>query len=307
MFQKSTTVFFYSVSPVHMGAGSAVGVIDNPIQREKHSDHPMFAGSGLKGALRHSFATLGGDTNLINRLFGPDTNASDHAGAFSFGDAQLVVFPVRSLRGGFVYVTCPYALARLHRMLMLTDKAPNWVRPEAPKAGEGCTVLNDDLLADNALHLEVFQFTQNVSAKDALQKVAEWLAASSLPTCASHDYFREKLKNDLVLLSDEDFKYFVQNATTVEPHVCIDPDTGTAKGAGLFYTENLPPESLLVAPLMTSAERTPEKKRNGDTALDASAVLAKITSALANKGGLLQVGGDATTGRGLVVARVLEG
>lgn len=306
MFQKSTIVFFYSVSPVHMGAGSAVGVIDNPIQREKHSDHPMFAGSGLKGALRHSFETLGGDANLKNRLFGPDTNASDHAGAFSFGDAQLVVFPVRSLRGGFVYVTCPYALARLYRMLMLTDKAPNWVLPAAPKAGEGCTVLHDELLADTALHLEVFQFTQNDTAKKALQNVAEWLADNGLPSGASHDYFREKLKNDLVLLSNEDFKYFVQNATTVEPHVCIDPDTGTAKGTGLFYTENLPPESLLVAPLLSSAERTPEKKRNGDKALDASAVLAKITSALTNKGGLLQVGGNATTGRGLVVARVLE-
>lgn len=307
MFQKSTVVFFYSVSPVHMGAGSAVGVIDNPIQREKHSDHPMFAGSGLKGALRHSFATLGGDTNLIKRLFGPDTNASDHAGAFSFGDAQLVVFPVRSLRGGFVYVTCPYALARLHRMLILTGKAPDWVVPEAPKAGEGCTVLNGELLAGNSLHLEVFQFAQNDTARAALQKVAEWLADKCLPKDASHNYFREKLKSDLVLLADEDFKYFVQNATTVEPHVKIDETTGTAKDGRLFYTENLPPESLLVAPLMASAERTPKDKRNGEAAMDAGAVLGKITSALAMHDGLLQVGGDATIGRGLVVARVLEG
>ena len=306
MFKKSTVVFFYCVSPVHMGAGSAVGVIDNPIQREKHSDHPMFAGSGLKGALRHSFEALGGDANLKNRLFGPDTNASDHAGAFSFGDAQLVVFPVRSLRGGFVYVTCPYALARLHRMLMFTGKKPDWGVPKAPEAGEGCTAINPDLLADNALHLEVFQFTQNVSEKDALQKVAEWLATSSLPTCTSHDYFREKLKSDLVLLSDEDFKYFVQNATTVEPHVKIDETTGTAKDGGLFYTENLPPESLLVAPLMASDERTPAKKRNGETIMNAVAVLKEITSALAMNNSLLQIGGDATTGRGLVVARVLE-
>lgn len=307
MFQASRAVFFYCVSPVHMGAGSAVGVIDNPIQREKHSDHPMFAGSGLKGALRHSFVTLGGDVKLIDRLFGPDTKASDHAGAFSFGDAQLVVFPVRSLRGGFVYATCPYALARLHRLLTLTAKAPDWAVPEAPKSGEGCTVINDgELLADNALHLEVFQFTQNESAKDALQKVAQWLADMCLPKCASHDFFRKKLKNDLVLLSDEDFKYFVQNATTVEAHVRIEETTGTAKDGGLFYTENLPPESLLVAPLMASAERTPEKRRNGETVLDAGAVLGEITSVLAKKSGLMQVGGDATTGRGLVVVHVLE-
>jgi CRISPR-associated protein Cmr4 len=315
MFTECKAVFFYCVSPVHMGAGSAVGVIDNPIQREKHSDHPVFAGSGLKGALRHAYEHLVKPEerptakDMVNRIFGPDTNASDHAGAISFGDAQLVAFPIRSLRGGFVYATCPYALARLKRLLTVIGKgkAPDWSVPAAPAAGTGCTVLNDGLLANGSLHLEVFQFTHDAAAKDALTKIAAWLSSSGLPADDSNDYFRNKLETDLVLLSDEDFKYFVQNATIVEPHVCIDPETGTAKGTGLFYTENLPPESLLVAPLMASTERTPEKGRNGDRAMDAAAVLDKITNALHCNGGLLQVGGDATTGRGLVVAHVLNG
>lgn len=310
MFEKQTAVFLYSVSPVHMGAGSAVGVIDNPIQREKHSDHPVFAGSGIKGALRHSFVLLGGDQNLMGAIFGPESGKSGtsdlHAGAISFGDAQLVAFPVRSLRGGYVYATCPYALARLHRLLLLTGHAPEWSVPTAPQPGEGATVLNGELLAGDALHLEVFQFNQNAAAQDALNEVAQWLANNALPAGDSHVYFREKLTKDLVLLSDEDFKYFVQNATTVEPHVRIDDATGTADGGGLFYTENLPPEALLIAPLLASAERTPKDKRKGE-GLDAQTVLHKVQAALENRNGLLQIGGDATTGRGLVIARVLEG
>ena len=35
-----------------MGAGQAVGAINNPIQREVHTSHPLIAGSGLKGAVR---------------------------------------------------------------------------------------------------------------------------------------------------------------------------------------------------------------------------------------------------------------
>ena len=50
MFEKRAAVFLYALSPVHMGAGSAIGVIDNPIQRERHTNHPCFAGSGIKGA-----------------------------------------------------------------------------------------------------------------------------------------------------------------------------------------------------------------------------------------------------------------
>lgn len=49
MFEATQLVFYYAVSPVHMGAGSAIGAIDSPIQREVHTKHPMFAGSGLKG------------------------------------------------------------------------------------------------------------------------------------------------------------------------------------------------------------------------------------------------------------------
>ena len=120
MFQKQAACFLYAVSPVHLGAGSAIGVIDNPIQRERHTGHPCFAGSGIKGAVRHGFEAIGGDKALIDRLFGPESGSSDlHAGAVSFGDAQLVAFPVRSLRNGYVYATCPQALGRAQRLLDL--------------------------------------------------------------------------------------------------------------------------------------------------------------------------------------------
>jgi CRISPR-associated protein Cmr4 len=81
--------------------------------------------------------------------------------------------------------------------------------------------------------------------------------------------------------------------------VRIDDKTGTADGGGLFYTENLPPESLLIAPLMCSRTRT------GKEDDEAESVMAKIKNLIDGK--LLQIGGDATTGRGLVVAKVWEG
>lgn len=127
MFQQHAALFLYAVSPVHMGAGQAIGVIDNPIQRERHTGHPCFAGSGIKGALRHNFEAIGGDPKLIAPLFGPESNSGElHAGAISFGDAQLVALPVRSLKGGYVYATCPQALARAQRLLTLSGAAASW-------------------------------------------------------------------------------------------------------------------------------------------------------------------------------------
>lgn len=297
MFQKQAVVFLYAVSPVHMGAGSAVGVIDNPIQRERHTQHPCFAGSGIKGAVRHAFEQLGGDRNFLNRLFGSEPgNPNLHPGAVSFGDAQLLAFPIRSLKGGYVYATCPLAIARAQRLMHLIGVKCDWKAP--PVADGECQLSNPSLLSDDKLHLEVFEYKAKLSQD--LATLGDDLAAQALPEGEGCAFFREKLKTDLVVLSDTDFGYFTQNATLVEPHVRIDDTTGTASSGGLFYTENLPPESLLLAPLLASQSRTGKK----DDEITAEEALIKVRLVLNGK--LVQIGGDATTGRGLVMTNVVE-
>ena len=61
------------------------------------------------------------------------------------------------------------------------------------------------------------------------------------------------------------------------------------------------PESLLVAPLLASQTRT-GKKEDSD---NAAGVMLKIRNVVDGK--LIQMGGDATIGRGLLVASVVEG
>jgi len=297
MFEKHAAVFLYAVSPIHMGAGQAVGVIDNPIQRERHTNHPCFAGSGIKGAVRHGFEALGGDKAIMDRLFGPDAGSGDlHAGAVSFGDAQLVALPVRSLKGGYVYATCPQALSRAQRLMNLIEIATAW--PALSVAEGACLLANPALLSGDKLHLEAFEYTAKVSQE--LPILSEDLAAKALPQGDAYAFFRDKLKTDLVVLSDSDFAYFAENAMLVEPHVRIDDKTGTASDGGLFYTENLPPESLLIAPMLVSKTRSGKGEEN-----PAAVVMEQIKPVLNGK--LLQIGGDATTGRGLVVANVVEG
>jgi len=307
MFEKHAAVFFYAVSPVHMGAGQAIGVIDNPIQRERHTGHPCFAGSGIKGAVRHGFTAIGGDEALLDRLFGPDAGSSSlHAGAVSFGDAQLVALPVRSLRGGYVYATCPQAISRAQRLLALIGVEVSW--PALPTVEEGrCLVANTGLLAERkingqsaqVLHLEAFEYEAQKTDSDPVRTIAKDLAAKALPGGDGYRFFRDKLTSDLVVLSDTDFGYFAQHAMLVEPHVRIDPNTGTAKDGGLFYTENLPPESLLIAPMLAS------KTRTGKEDNPAEVVMRQIKGVVDGK--LLQIGGDVTTGRGLVLVKMLEG
>ncbi len=304
MFEASQLVFYYAVSPVHMGAGSAIGAIDSPIQREVHTQHPMFAGSGLKGALRHHFNRAWPQT-LINRIFGPDSNASDFAGALSLSDAQLVALPVRSLKGGFAYVTSPLALARLHRLASQAGMVPSWVVPTVAenKAQTGSA----NLLQGKQLILEAFEFAAEVD--DKLTDISQWIATHAL-SGSGNSFFADKFKSDLVLLHDTDFAHFARHAMVVEPHVRIDDDSGTASDGGLFYVENLPPETLMVGLAQASIERFKKGSRSAESValLNAPEVLAKVFTGAGKTipgigGKLLQIGGDATTGRGLVLVQ----
>jgi len=310
MFQAIRPLFVYCVTPVHMGAGTAVGLIDNPIQRERHTEYPVFAGSGLKGAVRHRcWAMLdekerGRKENLLNRLFGPEAGGDTlHAGAVSFGDAQLVAFPVRCTKRAYVYATSPMALARVQRLLEMAGIETGWTLPEVQPGF--CRVVEDKGPADNGekLHLEAFEHTAIASAE--LRPIAEYIAEKALPEGSGYAYFSDKIKADLIVLPDEDFGYFVKHATVVEPHVRIDNDTGTAAKGGLFYTENLPPESLLLAPVMASAERSGKGGKSADEVLE---ILLDGGDGIDGiDGRLVQVGGDATTGRGQVVVKAAEG
>jgi CRISPR-associated protein Cmr4 len=298
MFQQQKALFVYCVSPVHMGAGTALGLIDNPIQRERHTEFPIIAGSGLKGALRHG---LGWSTGEIKAVFGPETSdSSEQAGAVSFGDAQLIAFPVRSPKRAFVYATSATALARAARLLNIAGIEVDW---KLTNVLEGkCQIVNPDLLAGENVALESFEFTAQVDQN--LRTVSEWLAQNALPDGAAYQFLRDKLRDDLVILSDADFTYFVRNATVVEPHVRIDDVSGTAQDGGLFYTENLPPESLLLAPVMASQER----KKGG---MNAEQVMELLMTGKGDGTGIdgrqIQVGGDATTGRGQVILKIVGG
>ncbi len=320
MYQRSALMFLYCVSPLHMGAGTALGAIDNPIQRERHTQHPMIVGSGIKGALRHhcqawTLQRKGTDEReaklereRLRLVFGPDTNqSSEHAGALSFADAQIVCFPVRSLTQTFVYATSATALARLQRLTALApsrDAVGFPKRAVAPPQQKGeAVILHDELLSNGQLVLEAFQFEKASKGVDELREVANWLAEHALPS--QPDYFAHKLRKHLVLLHDDWFNHFVQHATVVEPHVRINDVSGTADDGGLFYTENLPPESLLVSMAMASASRKPAGNGEGAPAevqpMDPEAVLGYLRDRVEGK--LVQLGGDATTGRGQVVMR----
>ena len=144
----SAILGLHAQTSLHPGSGTALGTVDLPVQRERHTLWPTIPGSALKGVLRdacrdHVKAEHGGDRAKANRenrrltaAFGPPTeSAAEHAGALSVTDARLLAFPVRSLKGVFAWVTCPAVLERLARPGPGPSVGPR--RVEDPPGQEG--------------------------------------------------------------------------------------------------------------------------------------------------------------------------
>lgn len=50
--QATAMLFLHAQTSLHPGSGTALGVVDLPIQRERHTQWPLIPGSALKGILR---------------------------------------------------------------------------------------------------------------------------------------------------------------------------------------------------------------------------------------------------------------
>lgn len=285
------SLFIHALTGLHPGSGTALGVVDLPVQRERHTGWPVIPASSLKGVLRDALRRKV-DNEAWIALFGPETErASDHAGALSFTDARILAFPVRSLRGVFAWVTCPAVLERFKRDLALAGVA-GWAGPLPTVAASEtmlCAATSPVLIGDKepkqAL-LEEFEFSRVGDA----EPVRTWIAGNA----GIDDDAKKRITSHLAILHDDDFGHFVQYATEVTARIGLDYEKRTVKKGALFYQEFLPPETLLYAVVMA------DDSRSKDWPSPAEQVLKKFRDNCPSR---LQIGADETIGKGLCLTR----
>lgn len=284
----NTLLFIHALTGLHPGSGTALGVVDLPVQRERHTHWPTIPGSSLKGVMRAECGDRQ-DENIL-AAFGPETgNASDHASAVAFSDARILAFPVRSLKGVFAWVTCKDVLTRLKRDLGLIGghfpTVPDIEKDHA--AGVG----NALIASDNRLMLEEFEFSRSDSN---VGKIADWIADHAVQDAGTV----ARLRSHLAVLHDDDFTHFVRNATEVVARVGLNADLKTVRKGALFYEEYLPPETLFYSLVLCSDSRRPDVQRSS----------ADILQWLCNNAPqTLQIGGGETVGKGFCAVRFDDG
>ncbi len=351
MYRKAHPLFLVCNTPTHVGSGSDLGVVDLPIQRERHTGFPKFEASSLKGSLREAFErkvdtktfkSIDAPDTIIHRLFGYDEGSLSEAekkilikhfqkekgkdkdgnplfedqniftGALGFTDARLLLFPVKSMKGVFAWVTCMRALKQFETDMQLAFKGFSIAGLNDRDLNEKDTYLfaaDSNLKISSAVNkivLEEFTFGISNELNGAVQieldgqktNLPDWLAEKLFGDDGS--YWSEKIKKDIVILPDDDFKDFVNLSTEIITRTKIDNNTGTVAQGALFTEEYLPAESIMYALALTAAEF--KEKDQGPMKED------EVFDFFKNQlPSVIQIGGNATLGKGIAGTKLLKG
>jgi CRISPR-associated protein Cmr4 len=307
MFREAEPFYILVETPLHAGSGSELGVVDLPIQRERHTGFPKIESSGLKGSIREVFEGLreiefdGKKVNedelkeAISLAFGPE-KGDEHAGSLGFTDARILLFPVKSAKGVFAWVTCPKVLDRFKKELELAkiENIPQ-IPPEDTVPDTDCS-----LLISGKIVLE--EYTFEMREDNTCKQLAEWLSNNVLPEDENYKYLKDKMKKDIVVLGDDEFCDFVTMSTEVIARTKIDSEKGTVVPGGLWYEEYLPPETVLyslalTSPVMVADDNKKEIFKADSPEKEAENVMNFFKSGIPK---VIQIGGNQTIGKGIV-------
>jgi len=264
---KRQRYLLMTTDPVHIGTGGyRLGRVDNSIVRETGTRVPKIPGTSLHGAARSYAAQLyetpeaagqtqdkvqEPDKNPVCYTFGYIKRSRDgdeektaaYSGIVNIFDAQVLLFPVRSMAGPVWVAT----LGRLKDAGFQVKKDGQDLGQE-PDFGEALlTWGRTDALNLGWLMVNVADKV-TVTAPDKWRNEEHWKA----------------VVDQIVLVQEALFSHVVNSNLEVRTSVAIDSERGTAEDKALFTYEALPRATFLTAEVVLDDYRS----ENGKWLLD---------------------------------------
>jgi CRISPR-associated protein Cmr4 len=335
MYKGSFLLSFYAETPVHMGVGGSISYVDLPVQRERHTSFPVLWGSGIKGVLRN-FACRKLSEEKVNTIFGPEKGEEEYSSCISITDAKILLYPVRSVRGVFAWITCPFVLKRfledLKAIKLNPDKENNNAQNQNDlvrnleellknlnKLEDNQIIIDnnksklvienqkiDNQKPENEKYIALEEFVFNVINKN--QEILESFISKLKQILPDNNLSENDLEKHLAI---DFFKDFVNYAVEIRTRIRIDQAKGTVEKGALFTEELIPSESIFYSLVFISEpkknnskskENNCESKENNSEKKENNIDFEKVKELLIEdlfKGDpLIQFGGDETTGKG---------
>lgn len=285
-----------TISSLHCGIGSGQGDIDLPVAKSPVTGLPHIPSSSLKGVVKDCFfnrSDIAQNSHAqLEELFGPEN--SDFASAVSFGDGTLLALPVRSYFGGFAYLSSPLVLGLLRQVLLRSGLKEI---PKIPEFGAHtqeqhykASIPENSLLEGGGIQDKVLLEEIDLLIEPSYQGLTQEWAELIGKIYFSDEEYRRVFHQRFIIADDNVLQFMAQTALPVDAHIAIDDKTGVVHKGALWYEESVPPETLFYGVIGVD---------NGNG--EAKSTEKELTQLLLDDSPTtIQIGGKATTGKGMV-------
>ncbi|MEM2094945.1 MAG: type III-B CRISPR module RAMP protein Cmr4 [Candidatus Bathyarchaeia archaeon] len=311
-YTQASVIMIQAISPLHVGIGRSVGVVDLPVQRDALGFPTIFA-SSLKGSLRAAFNRLMGEKDCTNIIFGPGEGIDEnyYAGAFNTLDAKLLLLPVRSLIGVYALVTSPIMLRNFKTYIEASHvgaseqnikvllEALRKTIAYAETLNKGEVLVNEG--GKKNLSLRIAESDAVILADEfrLSPRVSPVIGELSKMLEAEEDWRLAVVHDDLVVNS------LLERSLLRQTRVALETETKKVKQGHLWTEEDLPPQTVLYTVFFYSEPRTKtgscQELLSKSNATGVKELFEKTI--LPNGCGFMIFGGHETVGRGVAKLR----
>ncbi|OQY12981.1 MAG: type III-B CRISPR module RAMP protein Cmr4 [Desulfobacteraceae bacterium 4572_19] len=317
-----------TLTDTHVGSGESSAVADSTIQKDPVTNFPIFRDSSLKGAIKDHMRTYLNDLEAIDQnqllqgskglkrstfdmVFGPDaktaaenTSQYPNEGLVRFFDARILTIPLRASKRVFYNATSPLSVMEyLDFLLRFNCITKDEEKKQIEILKQFFTNLTSLLNSDNAKDFIVFNIDinnliieefENGISKSKGDEFFQELDYDELCSAANRFLAPQGSDNNILssiaIFSDEVFSGICEAWLPVKARNCVE------KGKeNLFYEEVLPRRSVLWFMTGEFCHFSNDDKQWFEKGF------AFFNNKLTNN--LIQVGGNASTGHGVITIK----
>ncbi|MHA1227632.1 MAG: type III-B CRISPR module RAMP protein Cmr4 [Candidatus Hodarchaeales archaeon] len=232
---QNKILYMLAETSIHPGSGQSSSFVDLPVSRETITEFPYISSTSLKGALSSAYY----NHKSRDEFFGK----SDRMGKIIISDARILFLPIRSLNSPYKWITCKYILERLVRDLARLDRETTIEAnlEEIDIEDFNCISAED---GSSVIFLEEREFT---IVGGINKKILSYLKG-----CIPNDNVAKRLETQLVVLSDNDFKWFARYGLSIRARNKLNEENKTSEN--LWYEENIPMDTVFYSLVFSNDE-----------------------------------------------------
>jgi len=300
MFKGVVISAYCAITPIHAGFGRSMKV-DLVVQRDSLGI-PMIFSSSLKGTFKSLVHKV---SRGLEKCLGDDVDSARESFVI-FTDAFMLAIPTHYEDRLVIYVTCPYLLWRIQKILSLSESSRvkvfyNFIKKLFEESNK---LLHEDSkchaipLKESSKYLRDLEslFVEDFRIDISKSYIDIDIPSEVVEVVKNMPYPSSEVFERILIVKDDIFRSLVNKILIIQTRVSLEYTTKTAKSGALWREEYVPTGTIFVGAILFKDLSMIAKNDENDCSESSLKRLEDLIRAEP----IMAVGGKETVGKGFI-------